>query len=115
MSFLQTVSEYSGLISIVFAIALAIYTARFAGKSKATNTATDAQDKAIVALETRLEVQEKNTSDLTRENARLYLIIDTIKAALKSMGFVVTIDGEVVIIGDGKSSVTTRIHKQNGV
>jgi cell division protein FtsB len=114
MSFLQVVSEYSGLVSIIFAMALAVYTARFTGKNKAASTATDAQDKAIAALETRLEVQEKNTGDLTKENARLQLILETIKAALKSRGLIITIDGEMITIGDGKSTTTAHI-RQNGL
>lgn len=113
MSFLQVVSEYSGLVSIIFAIALALYTARFAGKNKATNTATEAQEKAIDAMEKRLDVQDRDIKDLIKENTRLQLILETIKAALKSRGLIITIDGEMITIGDGTNSTTTHI-RQNG-
>jgi hypothetical protein len=113
MAFLQTVSEFSGLLSLIFVMAGAVYAARFVGKSKATNTASDAQEKAINAMEARLDVQEKNINDLTKENTRLQLIIETIGAALKGMGFVVTIDGEMVRINDGKSSIAKKI-QHNG-
>jgi hypothetical protein len=113
MGFLQIVSEYSGLLSLIFVISGAVYAARYVGKGKAADTAADAQEKAIGAMEARLNVQEKSIADLTKENARLCLVFDTIKAALKSMGMMVTIDGEMIIINDGKTSVTTRI-KQNG-
>jgi cell shape-determining protein MreC len=118
MNFLQTVNSYSGLLSMVFAIAAAIYAARYVSKSQssnsATNTATEAQEKAIHALETRLEVQEKDINDLKRENSRLQLILETIKAALKGRGLIITIDGEMITIGDGSSSTTAHI-RQNGL
>src|SRR5690348_6662288 len=98
MSFLQVVSEYSGLASIIFVLASAFYTAFFTGKNKATNTATDAQEKAIDAMEKRLDVQDRDIKDLMKENARLQLILETIKAALKSRGLIITIDGEMITI-----------------
>jgi cell division protein FtsB len=114
MSFLQIVFNFSGLLSLIFVIAGGIFAARFSGKNQATNTATEAQEKAMNAMEARLNVQEKNINDLAKENARLYLIFDTIKAALKNMGMAVTIDGEMVIIHDGKNSVTTPINGTRG-
>lgn len=114
MNFLQIVSELSGPLSLIFVVLGAVYAARFTGKNQAANTATEAQEKAIGALESRLNVQEKSIADLTKENARLYLIFDTIKAALKNMGMAVTIDGEMVIINDGKNSITTPIHGARG-
>lgn len=111
MNFLQIVNSYSGLLSMVFIIAGAIYAARFASKSTATSTATEAQEKAIGALESRLNVQEKSINDLTKENSRLQLIMETVSAALKGMGLTVTIEGEMVRIKDDKNnSTTTRIH-----
>jgi hypothetical protein len=116
MNFLQIVNSYAGLVSMVFVLVGAFFTARYSGKSKASSTATDAQDKAMNAMEMRLNVQEKNISDLTKENMRLQLIIETISSALKGMNLVVTIEGELVRIKDenNNSSVTTRIHNQNG-
>jgi hypothetical protein len=115
MNFLQTVSEYAGLVSMVFVIVGAAVTAQYVGKSRATSSASDAQDKAINAMEARLDVQEKRIGDLTKENARLYLIFDTIKSALKSMGMAVTIDGDMVIINHAGNSIATRIHGQDGL
>ncbi len=111
MSFLQIVQSYSGLVSMIFAIASAIYFARFVGKNKASNTVSDAQEKAISAMEARLEVQEKNINDLTKENTRLQLIIETISSALKGMNLVVTIEGELVKIKDenNNSSIAKRM------
>jgi len=113
MNFLQTVAEYGGLVSIIFVIAQAVDAARFVGKSKAASTATDEQEKVINAMNARLEVQERNINDLVKENARLQLILETIKAALKSRGLIITIDGEMITIGDGTSTTTTHIRQNS--
>lgn len=108
---LQIVSNYAGLFSMILTIAGAVILAINAGKSSADTKASEAQAKTIDAMQARLDVQSSSIEEMKKENVRLQLIIETITSALKGMGLIVTIEGEMVRVRDDKNnSTTTRIH-----
>lgn len=77
-----------------------------------TKTANEVQERVIHALETEMQSMRQRLDDMKDENTRLRLIIETICAALKSYGMLITIDGDMVSIRDISSGGTTtaRIH-----
>lgn len=101
------------VITIVGGVAVAI----FLGKSKAGAAANAEQEKAINAMQKRLDAQAQDIADLRMENTRLEQTIDTICKALKvKKGLVVTIQGEMVSIEDRNGNMTTtRIHQKEAM
>lgn len=98
---------------MILTIAAAIIAARSSGKNDAIKSATDAQSKTIDAMQSRLDVQSSSIEEMRKENIRLQLIIETVSSALKSMGLIVSIEGEMVKIKDNNNnSTTTRIHNK---
>jgi len=98
---------------MILTIAAAVMVVRNVGKNNADTKATEAQAKTIDAMQARLDVQSNSIDEMRKDNTRLQLIIETITSALKSMGLVVTIEGEMVKIKDNNNnSTTTRIHNK---
>ncbi len=98
---------------MILTIAAAVIAAKSAGKNNAVRDATEAQAKTIDAMQSRLDVQSSSIQEMRKENIRLQLIIETISSALKSMGLIVTIEGEMVRIKDNNNNSTTaRIHNK---
>ena len=82
----------------------------YAFKSGMSRAASEVQEHVINALESEITNLHQRLEDLKDENTRLRLIIETICAALKSRGLVVTIDGDMVSIHDTHRSTTTFTH-----
>ncbi len=74
-----------------------------------TRTANEVQERVIHALEIELESLRQRLDDMKDENIRLKHTIDTIYAALKGRGIVVTIEGDMISIRDDRGSTTSRI------
>lgn len=84
-------------------------------KNGVRKTTSDAQQEAIIALQAQVSALRDNVSDLTKENARLEMTVQTICSALKTKGMLITVQGELVTIEDTRNgrSTVTRIH-ENG-
>jgi hypothetical protein len=115
----QSLSAFAGLISMVLLLVVAVFAGRYMTKSgindasaKAQKSAMDAMHEEITILKGRVEDVKSDNVDIRKENTRLQFLMETIVSALKGMGFIVTIEGELVIIKDTNTngSVTTRIH-----
>jgi hypothetical protein len=79
-----------------------------------TRTANEVQERVIHALESEIGTLKDRLSELEKENARLTLIIATIRTAMRRRGLFVTIEGELVSIRDkaGRFSQETRIRNK---
>lgn len=101
---------------MVLIIAGAILAAIRSGKDDSVKKATEAQAKTIDAMQSRLDVQSSSIDEMRKDNIRLQLIIETISSALKSMGLIVTIEGEMIKIKDNNNNSTvTRIHNKEAI
>ena len=124
LTLINSLSALSGLLTTGTILIVAAIGGFWLIKSGLGKTVNDANKDAINALGatiTALQADsqrfERKIDDLTKENAQLRLTMDTVRAALKTRGLIITIDGEMVIIDtlDGKSSTVTRMHeKKNG-
>src|SRR5436853_396952 len=79
----------------------------YAFKSSMSRAANEVQEHVINAFESEITNLHQRLEDLKDENTRLWLIIETICAALKSRGMAITIDGDMVSIRDTSGSSTT--------
>jgi cell division protein FtsB len=103
---LQILSASAGILGFGIACVVAF----FAIKNGTLKSANDAQSSAINALQSEMLVLQKRVDDAEQENAKLNQTIDTICAALKKLGLIVTVQGEIVSIEDKRGrSTTTRI------
>lgn len=107
---LSLLSAGAGLISLGITLVGAFFVVR-SGRLQSANTA---QSSAISALQAEMEVSHKRDEDKDKEIARLNqkithleLTIDTICAALKRRGLVISVQGEVVNIEDKRGNSTT--------
>jgi F0F1-type ATP synthase alpha subunit len=105
MEWIQTLSTVAGLISLGVTFVGGFYLVR-SGVSK---SATEAQQSAISALQAELATLRGRVGDAEKERVRLEHTIETICAALLTKGMVITIQGEMVNIQEGKMTTTTRI------
>ena len=103
---------------MVLLLVVSIVAGRYMAKSNVSSAASEAQKNAIDAMQTEMTVLRGRIDDIKnesasikKENVRLQLIMETISAALKGMGLIITIEGEMVKIrDDNNNSTTTRIH-----
>lgn len=108
---LQILSTGAGLLGFGIAVVVAF----FAVKNGVMKSANEVQSSAINALETEMGILRERVEDTEKENARLEQIIDTICAALKRRGLIISIQGEMINIQDKRgSSTTTRIRRSPG-
>jgi hypothetical protein len=99
----------------VLGFGIACVVAFFAVRNGVMKSANDAQSSAISAMRSEMETLRERIEDAEEENARLEQIIDTICAALKKRGLVISIQGEMINIEDRKGgSTTTRIRRVPG-
>jgi cell division protein FtsB len=68
---------------------------------------TEAQQGAITALNTELNLLRNKVADQEREKEKMRFELDAIQAALEDMGMIVTMRGKTVIIKDSKMGSTT--------
>ena len=116
---MQSLSAFAGLISMVLLLVVAIVAGRYMAKSNVSSAASEAQKNAIDAMQTemvvlrgRIDDVKKENADIKKDNARLQFVMETIQAALKSMEIIISIEGDMIKIKDGKENNTTvtRIH-----
>jgi len=108
---MQSLSAFAGLISMVLLLILAVVAGRYMAKTNINTVASEAQKSAIDAMHEEMGILRNKVDDLKKENIRLQFIMETISAALKTMGIIVSIDGDMVKIKDNKdNNITTRIH-----
>jgi hypothetical protein len=110
MDLLSLLSGGAGLISL----GITLVGAFFVIKSGRLQSANTAQSSAISAMQSEMAVMNKRIEDKDKENDRLSqkiihleLTIDTICAALKKRGFIISIQGEMVNIEDKRGGSTT--------
>lgn len=110
---LSLLSAGAGLLSLGITLVGAFFVVR-SGRLQSANTA---QSSAISAMQSemavmnqRIEDKEKENEQLNKKITHLELTIDTICAALKRRGLVISVQGEMVSIEDKRgNSTTTRI------
>jgi len=76
----------------------------FVFKQNQRITTIKIQDETIKALNDKIDIIESKILDLERENTQQKYVINTIQAALKQRGILVTIDGDLVTISDASGS-----------
>ena len=115
LSLIQTISALSGLVTTGTLIVIAAIGSFYIIRSGVRKTTSEAQQDAIVALQAQVSALRNNVEDLTKENARLEQVVQTICSALKTRGMIITVQGELITIEDVKTGRTTatRIH-ENG-
>jgi len=115
LSLIQTISALSGLVTTGTLIVIAAIGSFYIIRSGVRKTTSEAQQDAIVALQAQVSALRNNVEDLTKENARLEQVAQTICSALKTRGMIITVQGELITIEDVKTGRTTatRIH-ENG-
>jgi hypothetical protein len=115
----QSLSAFAGLISMVLLLIVSVVAGRYMAKSSIGKEASEAQKSAIEAMNTELGVLKGRIDDIKsenatirRENIRLQSLMETIAAALKGMGLIITVEGELVRIKNEVSNenVVQRIH-----
>jgi predicted nucleic acid-binding Zn-ribbon protein len=107
----------STLYNIMSIISITLTVATLCGgyaafRSSLMHTANAVQERVITALQSEIDAVRARIDDLERENTRLRHTIETICAALKTRGIVVSIDGDMVNIRDGVGSTTARIQEK---
>lgn len=87
----------------------AIFGGILAFRNGFTRTANEIQERVINALESEISTLRMRIEDVEQENNRLHQTILTICEALKKRDLVVSIDGNLISISDGKSTHSMRI------
>ena len=76
-----------------------------------TRTANEIQERVISALNQEIVVLRGRLEDLEKENRKLDQVILTICQALKHRGLVISIEGSLVTVTDGRNSQSTHIQE----
>jgi hypothetical protein len=115
----QSLSAFAGLVSMVLLLIVSVVAGRYMTKSNINSAANEAQKSAIEAMKTEMEVLKGRIDDIKSENTtikkdntRLQLVMETIAAALKGMGLVISVEGELVRIKNesNNENIVQRIH-----
>jgi hypothetical protein len=107
---MNTISITLSIFSVVLTIASTIG-GFYAFKNGLARTANEVQERVINALHEEISMLRARLDDLEKENKRLDLLITTLCQALKRRGLIVTIEGNVVTVTDGRSSQVARIQE----
>ena len=107
---LSLLSAGAGLLSLGITLVGAFFVVR-SGRLQSANTA---QSSAISAMQSemavmnqRIEDKEKANEQLNKKITHLELTIDTICAALKKRGLIISVQGEMINIEDKRGNSTT--------
>jgi uncharacterized protein YPO0396 len=108
---IQGLNAYAGLFSFLIVVIGAFFTSKAMNRHNISEETNKAQNDAIAAMQGEIASLRRKVEDLNKDKIRLEQTIDTICAALKIRGMVITIQGELIHIEDknGKTT-TTRIH-----
>jgi hypothetical protein len=104
---LQMISTGAGILSL----GITLIVAYFAARNGILKSANDAQTSALGAMSLELQTLRERIEDAEKENARLDQIIDTICAALKRRGLIISVQGEMIHIQDANGTTSQRIRK----
>jgi hypothetical protein len=66
------------------------------------------QDQTIQALQQQINALKAGQEALQKDNSHLQYVIETISSALKQKGILITIEGEMVTLEDGRRSSSIR-------
>lgn len=84
-----------------------VETAQKESAEKAEDIAKKANQDAISAMQTHLNVLRERINETEKENMKLRQLFETMNAALKSRGLYISVDGEMIHIHDMKGGSTT--------
>ncbi|MBX6362104.1 MAG: hypothetical protein IRZ03_18780 [Acidobacterium ailaaui] len=102
---LNDLNALAPLINTVLLIATSIGAFLFIRNSR-RQTVIGLQSEAIDALQSQVVSLQARLESLEEENNRLRTVLDTIRAALKEQGIIITIDGEMVTITNQRAQKT---------
>jgi hypothetical protein len=105
---IQTISNLGGLLSLGITMLCIVVGGFYLMKTGANN----AQQSAINAMQSELATLRGRIEDLKKENTRQAHVIETICAALKMRGLLITISGEMISIEDRQKSTVVRIQEE---
>ncbi len=96
----------TGILNTILMLCMIIggYIAIKSGKHQQTGTI---QSQAIDALQAELESLQRRIEVLEKENTQLEHLIETIKEAISHKGIEITINGEMVTISDSTGNSST--------
>jgi hypothetical protein len=111
---LQGLNANAGLFSFLIVVIGAFFASKVMARHNISEKTSEAQNNAIVAMQEEIASLRRKVEDINKDKIRLEQTIDTICAALKIRGMVITIQGELIHIEDksGKTT-TTRIHSES--
>lgn len=66
------------------------------------------QDQTIQAMQQQINALKAGQEALQKDNSHLQYVIETISAALKQKGILITVEGEMVTVEDGRHSSSVR-------
>jgi|SRR5579872_1186286 len=114
---IQGLNSYAGLFSIIIVVVSAFFASKAMARSNVNDETNQAQNNAIKAMEEEIKSIRRIMVDLTRDKIKLEQTIDTICAALRIRGLVITIQGEMIHIEDksGKTTTTRIRNEDNGI
>lgn len=110
---LANLNSIAGLVSIIAVFAVSFLSARAMSKSKISEEAHNAQQRAIEAMQGEIASLRRKIDDTKQDNVRLRRTIDTIRIALEKRGLNITISEDAIDIEDNKKSTTIRIHSED--
>lgn len=112
---IATLSAIAGLFMTGLVLLLAIVGGIMYIRSGVGKQADEAQQRALTAMQTELNILRDRVTDAEKENTRLHSVVDAIFAALEARGMIVTIRGKIVHIADNKGGTTTiQVSSANG-
>lgn len=109
---IQSLNSFAGLFSMLIVFFAAFFASKAMSKSKVNEEANNAQQRLMDIMKDEVESLRRKVDDTAKDNTRLRHTIETIVSALKKRGLVVTVEGEMVNIVDGKGSTTVRIQEE---
>jgi hypothetical protein len=111
---IQSLSTLAGLFSLGITLLISCIGGFYMVKSGVGKTTSEAQSSTINAMQAEMSILKTRIDDERKENIRLGHVIDTICAALKSKGIIISISGEMITIDidEHKKSTTIRIQEE---
>lgn len=109
---IQGLNANVGLVSFALMIFVAYIASRSLAKSKVIDTANQAQNDAILAMQQEIESLRRKINDINKDNTKLKRTIETIRIALERRGFIITISDDSIDIENNKRSTTIRIQEK---
>jgi septal ring factor EnvC (AmiA/AmiB activator) len=110
MDFLSLLSTSAGLISLGITLVGAFFvikSGRLQSANTAQSSAISAMQSEMAVLRGKIEDKEKENEQLNKKITHLELTIDTICAALKKRGLIISVQGEMVNIEDKRGNSST--------